>query len=85
MTFLPVLARELRSAARRPSTYHARVVAALVATCLSLGMIFAGLGSLRPRSSLGQETFFFLSVLGYVVAVALKVAVKYPAARPVKV
>src|SRR6266436_1845924 len=70
MTFLPVVARELRVAARKPATFWLRIVAALVGLligggCLLLSKV-AGLG----LSSLGAGLFGVLTWLGVAAALA---------------
>lgn len=61
MTFLPIVERELRVAARRAGTYWGRAAAALVALAV-MAFIFLTFTHLPPRN-LGQALFVTLSIL----------------------
>jgi ABC-type transport system involved in multi-copper enzyme maturation permease subunit len=67
MTVLPVAARELRVAARRPGVFRTRVLAVAIAS-LTAGWIYLARGSLAP-SLVGQNLFWTLSTvaLAYVL------------------
>lgn len=63
MTFLPIVDRELRAAARRPSTYWARLAFALAgAGVVSLALMFSAVAR-SPGAGLGRGLFSFLSML----------------------
>src|SRR4030095_12909288 len=63
MTFLPIVERELRVAARRPMTYWTRFSAASLAIVIS-AWVWLGLARRdAPPASLGQTLFGALSVL----------------------
>ncbi len=64
MTFLPIVERELRVAARRRATYWSRLVMALVAIILGAGVLLANLGA--PQSTLGNFVFTALAVLALI-------------------
>src|SRR4051812_18466902 len=69
MTFLPIVDRELRVAARKPNTFRVRMMAALVAVAVG-GGLFA-LSQLRTRvggGSSGTTLFTVLTWLGLVGA-----------------
>jgi len=55
MTFLPVVERELRVAARRRGTYWGRFVAATLGACLAAGILLAGEG---PNEDVGADLFY---------------------------
>ena len=61
MNLLPVADRELRLLARRPRTYLARVVTALIVIVTSVGMLYAGFGGVLSAASAGQTLFLVLS------------------------
>src|SRR5262245_46364194 len=61
MTFLPIVDRELRVAARKRGTYWLRVVAALVALILGTGFLAV---SLAPGAGRGQLGAYLFSILG---------------------
>ncbi len=61
MTVLPIVARELRRAARRPGTYWGRLLVALAAVVLSAGIFIACLGV--SSQQIGQLIFRGLSGL----------------------
>src|ERR1041385_6512050 len=66
MTFLPIVARELRIAARKRNTYLGRVVAALVAS-LVVGWEMMTMGRMPyMRPSLGPMLFGTLSMFAFV-------------------
>lgn len=72
MSFLPIVGRELRVAARRRSTFWVRVIAALVALVIGaafLVMTFAGGGALSPVS-MGRGLFLTLTWLTFAAALA---------------
>ena len=61
MNILPVAHRELRLLARAPGTYRVRCLTVILATLLSLGMLYAGFaGTLSPASA-GRGLFVTLS------------------------
>lgn len=62
MTFLPIVQRELRVAARRPGTYWMRMLIALLASCIGAGILLATLGAVSPQRT-GQFIFRGLSGL----------------------
>ncbi len=64
MTFLPIVARELRVAARRAGTYWSRLVVALVAMFVGGGLAIAEWGA--PQHVLGQQMFHLLGGLALV-------------------
>ncbi len=61
MTFLPIVARELRVAARRAGTYWSRLLVALIAIFIGIGLIIADAGA--SQQVLGQQMFYLLAVL----------------------
>ncbi|HYT60684.1 MAG TPA: ABC transporter permease subunit [Haliangiales bacterium] len=64
MSFLPVIERELRVAARRPATYWTRLAFGLVgAGVVSLALVFAAVAE-TGASRVGSGLFSFLSLLG---------------------
>lgn len=65
MNSLPVIVRELRVAARRPRTYYARSLAALIVLVMSVGMVYAGFGNALSAASAGKDFFLALSLLGF--------------------
>lgn len=66
MTFLPIVERELRVAARRPATYRARfwMVVAAVTVCV-WQLLNVASGTVPPRME-GPQLFHTLSVLAFV-------------------
>src|SRR6184192_2915928 len=63
MTFLPIVDRELRVAARRPATYWTRLVFAIAgAGIVSLALLFAAAAQ-TGASGIGGWLFYFLSLL----------------------
>src|SRR5437016_11932751 len=63
MTFLPIVDRELRVAARRPVTYWTRLVFAIAgAGIVSLALLFAAAAQ-TGASGIGGWLFYFLSLL----------------------
>src|ERR1051326_7778994 len=64
MTFLPIVARELRVAARRRGTYGARLGAALAA--LAIGCWIMLMPQWRAPQTLGMALFVALSIIAYV-------------------
>jgi len=61
MTFLPIVERELRVAARQPSTSLLRFLVALVGVVLWLGLIGARSGRTSP-AHIGETLFFALTL-----------------------
>jgi hypothetical protein len=61
MTFLPIVDRELRLAARKRSTFWLRVVAALVAMVIGTGLMILSLASAFNTVSLGTVLFNILT------------------------
>src|SRR5262245_12834108 len=73
MTFLPIVERELRTAARKRVTIRVRVGAALIALIIGggflvLGMMFRGMG--MPGSSLGRGIFATLTWLALIAVLS---------------
>ena len=70
MTFLPIVDRELRVAARKRNTFWLRVVAALIALLIGGGFLvlsllpFGGMGPFGGRGQLGGPLFAVLTWLG---------------------
>src|SRR5882762_5735957 len=64
MTFLPIVARELRVATRRRATYWSRVIAGLGAVGLTIWMVEA-LGTRVPPEQLGLQLFRAISELAF--------------------
>src|SRR5205814_6060781 len=64
MTFLPIVARELRVAARRRGTYWSRLGAALAA--LAIGAVVMLIPDLRAPQNLGMALFVPLSIVSYI-------------------
>ena len=63
MTFLPIVDRELRVAARRPATYWTRLLFAIAgAGIVSLALLFAAAAQ-TGASGIGGWLFYFLSLL----------------------
>ena len=70
MTFLPIVERELRVAARKPGTFWVRVAAALVVTLIGSTMLFLfGFGG-SPMGPPGAPIFSTLSQLSLFAAAA---------------
>jgi ABC-type transport system involved in multi-copper enzyme maturation permease subunit len=70
MTFLPVMDRELRVAARKRSTFWLRVIAALVAIVIgALLMMLSWIGAF-PSPTLGRMLFSTLTWMALAVALA---------------
>lgn len=65
MTFLPIVERELRVAARQPSTSLLRFLVALVGVILWLGLIGARSGRAAP-ANIGETLFYALTFLLFV-------------------
>src|SRR4051794_40227158 len=61
MTFLPIVSRELRVAARRSGTYRVRLAIALVAILIGGCIFFANL--LAPPQKAGEYMFFGIAIL----------------------
>ncbi|MGA2540289.1 MAG: hypothetical protein ABSG78_01870 [Verrucomicrobiota bacterium] len=70
MNFLPIVHLEMRSAARRPTTYYTRCLIALLAISAGLGFVFAGFNRVMSTSSAGQAVFALLAGGGYVLLAA---------------
>ena len=67
MTFLPIVARELRVAARRRGTYWTRVGAALIAICAAGFLLtFSNLGRFQSPSELSRNIFMTLSAFAFI-------------------
>src|SRR6185503_10247348 len=64
MTFLPVVARELRVASRKASTYWTRLISALLAVVVG-GFAWALLVRSSPRET-GFWLFVWLAVIAYI-------------------
>ncbi len=71
MTFLPIIDRELRVAARKPSTFWLRLLSALVA--IAIGALLMILGQIGPSgpSMMGHALFSTLTWLALVVALSM--------------
>ncbi|MBI3849657.1 MAG: ABC transporter permease subunit [Verrucomicrobia bacterium] len=67
MTFLPIVARELRVAARRRGTYWTRVIAALISICAAGWMLtFSQFGRQPSPSELSRNIFMTLSTFAFI-------------------
>src|SRR2546422_7803699 len=64
MTFLPIVERELRLAARRPGTYWTRGGAALVFVVICFSMLLTSL-SVQTTTSLGRSMFDVLAWIAF--------------------
>src|SRR5690349_4841562 len=64
MTLLPIVERELRTAARRKGTHWLRFVAALL-VILAVGILLVGSGSSRSQAQVGQMVFTAVSVMAF--------------------
>src|SRR5579872_3925518 len=64
MTFLPIVGRELRVAARRRATYWARLITAVAA--IIIGMVVYIFSQHKPPREVGQNLFQVLSILAIV-------------------
>jgi len=64
MSFLPIVDRELRVAARRPRTYWSRLGIAFVA--IAVGAVLLGVYSLEPQAQIGKTLFWALTGLSFV-------------------
>src|ERR1700704_5086548 len=65
MTFLPIVERELRVAARRTSSYRTRTLAAFI-TCVVVCGILITAGRFPTPMKMGQSLFKLLSSLAFV-------------------
>ncbi|MBI2927223.1 MAG: ABC transporter permease subunit [Verrucomicrobia bacterium] len=63
MTCLPIVARELRQAARRRRTYWLRAGAALLAAIIALGMLLPSYRGTRLPTDSGQAMFWLMSAV----------------------
>jgi ABC-type transport system involved in multi-copper enzyme maturation permease subunit len=63
MSFLSIVERELRSAARRPGTYRTRTIFALVASALAAGLLI--IGHAASSSRFGNAVFPALAMLAF--------------------
>src|SRR6266850_6288389 len=70
MTFLPIVARELRVAARKRSTFWLRVVAALVGVVIGIGCLMLTRVGLFGTPSLGSVLFGALTWLSVAAALS---------------
>jgi len=68
MTFLPIVERELRVAARRHGTYSMRLFMAL--TAIGLGIFLYGANVRTPPATLGRMIFQGFSVLALIYCLA---------------
>ncbi len=68
MTFLPIIERELRTAAKRPMTYYFRCITAGIAIIVTLGLLFGTFIGAMPTASLGRTVLVWLGVIGYLYA-----------------
>ncbi len=73
MTFLPIVERELRVAARRRGMYWTRVLAALAA--VAIGAWFLLVMARQPSSVMGESLFGALSTLAFIYALLAGVQV----------
>jgi hypothetical protein len=70
MTFLPIIDRELRLAARKRSTFWLRIVAALVATVIGTGiMVLSSVGGFN-KVTLGGLLFGMLTWIALAAALS---------------
>src|SRR5689334_16931024 len=69
MTFLPVVSRELRVAARKRATYFARMGAVLAAILVGTFVAVAFRGMLGSPKDLGQALFVTLSILSFIYCI----------------
>src|SRR5258706_11469094 len=70
MTFLPIVARELRVAARKRSTFWLRVVAALVGVVIGIGCLMLTRVGLFGTPSLGSVLFGALTWISVAAALS---------------
>ena len=70
MTFLPIVERELRVAARKHATFWLRVVAALVALFIGGGVMLLTLTPMGGRMPMGGPIFAILTWLSLAVALS---------------
>ena len=68
MTFLPIVERELRVAARRRSTYFGRFAGALIA--MAVGGWLLMVTYRQPSNQIGQALFIALSVMLFIYSIA---------------
>ncbi len=68
MTFLPIVERELRLAARKWASFWIRMVAALITVVIGCGFLLFSLLGAMPPSTVGQSLFSFLTWLAFIVA-----------------
>src|SRR4051812_42018124 len=68
MTFLPIVSRELRAAARRRGTYRVRMAVVLAAIVTGGCIFFANL--LAPPQKVGEYVFYGLSILSLLYCLA---------------
>jgi len=68
MTFLPIVERELRLAARKWASFWIRMAAALVTSLIGCGFLAFTLFGLVPPNSVGSGLFAFLTWLAFIVA-----------------
>jgi len=64
VTFLPIVERELRIAARRPGTYIIRVVGTVIAVLVAAWLL-AGMSSFAIRNAVGLRLFHLLTQLAF--------------------
>ncbi len=70
VTFLPIVVRELRVAARKRRTFWLRVVAALVALIIGAGMLILSSAGAFPGATLGGVLFGILTWMLLITALA---------------
>src|SRR5262245_7895437 len=69
MTFLPIVARELRVAARRPSTSLLRFSAAIIAVVIWLGLLGGRYSNASPAQT-GETLFSALSSVLFILSLS---------------
>src|SRR5207244_11621170 len=70
MTFLPIVERELRVAARKRGTYWLRVVTSVAAMLIGGAFLLLSMSGLFPNSSLGPVLFGVVTWLAVLAAAA---------------
>src|SRR5881275_1894212 len=70
MTFLPIVARELRVAARKRSTFWLRVIASLVALLLGCGFLLLTRAGVFPSAGLGAVLFGIVTWMALAAALS---------------
>jgi ABC-type transport system involved in cytochrome c biogenesis permease component len=68
MSFLPIVERELRLAARKWAAFITRIVAAVITVVIGSGFMMLTLAGLMAPNELGSRLFAFLTWLAFIVA-----------------